>query len=52
MIGNPGKGLKLAKNTADAYTTSKSASLQKSVIDVGKIAVPARSVMTLCVQLQ
>jgi O-glycosyl hydrolase len=51
-IGNPGKELKLAKNTADAYTTSKSASLQKSVINVEKIAVPPRSVMTLCVQLQ
>lgn len=51
-IGNLGKGIKLAKNTADTYTTSESVNLQKSVMDVDEIAIPGRSVVTLCLQLQ
>ncbi|MEL7589527.1 MAG: glycoside hydrolase, partial [Prolixibacteraceae bacterium] len=51
-IGNLDKGIKLAETIAEAYTTSENSSLQKSVIEIDKIAVPARSVMTLCLKLQ
>lgn len=51
-IGNLGKGLNVAETTGEAYTTSGESNLQKSEIDVNRIIVPARSVVTLCLQLK
>ncbi len=51
-IGNLDKGLSLARATGEAYTTSGTSSLQKSEMDINRIIVPARAVVTLCLQLK
>jgi hypothetical protein len=51
-IGNLDKGLSLAKTIADAYVTSQTASLQKTNMDAGRIVIPPRSVVTLCLDLK
>lgn len=50
-IGNLNNGLQLAGSKLEIYVTSENENLKKSTIDVDKMIIPARSVVTVKARL-